>query len=251
MVKNLKKVNVLEIDFLPTTNREFRQTLINDNVMHKSRFVVTANPEIVLAARADKHYADVISQADYVTADGIGIVIGAKILGHPLPERITGYDTMIALLKYADRTQKKVYLLGAKPEVLEKVKEQLAIQYPNIIIAGAHDGYFSADEEDSIAADIQQSQPDFIFVALGFPKQEYFIAKYKDKANAIWMGVGGSFDVLSGTVKRAPEFWQNHHIEWLYRLLKEPTRFKRMLALPRYLALVCRERIRRSSSAQK
>ena len=88
-------------------------------------------------------------------------------------------------------------------------------------------------------------------MALGFPKQEYFIAKYKDKANAIWMGVGGSFDVLSGTVKRAPEFWQNHHIEWLYRLLKEPTRFKRMLALPRYLALVCRERIRRSSSAQK
>ena len=201
---------------------------------------MTANPEIVLAAKDDLAYAKTIRSADYVTADGIGIIKGAKILGDPLPERVTGYDTLVALLSFANKHQKRVFFLGARPAVLQQVLTKVATNYPNLVISGSCDGYFK--DEAKVAEQIKQAEPDFVFVALGFPKQEFFIAKYQDLASAIWIGVGGSFDVLSGQTKRAPKWWIDHHLEWAYRLLKEPSRFFRMLALPKYLLLVYREK---------
>lgn len=231
-------VNVLGVDFINTTNHDFLTQLKADSQANKNRFVVTANPEIVLAAKQNPQLAAAIKSSDYTTADGIGIIKGAKILKTPLPERITGYDTMCALLDWANANQKRVYFLGAKPSVLADLKKKLAQNYPDLVIAGSNDGYFQ--DEGPIVNDIKQAKPDFVFVALGFPKQELFIANHRQVAAAIWMGVGGSFDVLAGHVKRAPAFWVNHHIEWLYRLLKEPSRFVRMLALPKYLLLVYR-----------
>ncbi|KRM00269.1 WecB/TagA/CpsF family glycosyltransferase [Liquorilactobacillus satsumensis] len=229
-------VNVLGVNFTKITNHALRTQLIADSQQHLNRFVVTANPEIVLYARHDPAYARVIQQADYITADGIGIIKGAQLLHTPLPERVTGFDTLVALLAFAAQNNKRVFLLGAKSAVLELTVAHLHAQYPHLKIVGYHDGYF--DDAAQVAAEITASAPDFVFVALGFPKQEFFIAKYRSCASAIWMGVGGSFDVLAGTVKRAPLFWQKHHIEWLYRLLQEPTRIGRILSLPRYLALV-------------
>ncbi|KRL34672.1 WecB/TagA/CpsF family glycosyltransferase [Liquorilactobacillus uvarum] len=234
-------INILGTNFTKITNQELLNQLKKDSMLHENRFVVTANPEIVLFARQNKKYASILNTADYTTADGIGIIKGAKILGRPLPERVTGYDTLLSLLKFANEQKKRVFFLGAKPSVINKLIDRIKQNYPNLIIAGHHDGYFK--DEASIVQKIKQTSPDFVFVALGFPKQEFFINQYRQSSQAIWMGVGGSFDVLAGITKRAPLFWQKHHIEWLYRLLQEPSRFGRMLALPKYLLLIFRAKI--------
>lgn len=239
-MQKFKEVNILGINFMKLTQKQLVDSLINDQQQNKNRFVVTANPEIVLESRKNPEYQHIINNADYVTADGIGIIKGAQILGDPLPQRVTGFDTMLSLLKYADQQQKSVYFLGTKKEVLQQLITNIEEKYPHLIISGYHDGYFN--DETQIIEEINQKQPNFIFVALGFPKQDFFIAKHRKHSNSIWMGVGGSFDVLAGNVKRAPQFWIDHHIEWLYRLIQEPKRFKRMLALPKYLMLIYREK---------
>ena len=166
MQNNFETVNVLGLDFIKATQTEFLEQLKRDSQTKANRFIVTANPEIVLAAKDDLAYAKTIRSADYVTADGIGIIKGAKILGDPLPERVTGYDTLVALLSFANKHQKRVFFLGARPAVLQQVLTKVATNYPNLVISGSCDGYFK-----------DEAEPDFVFVALGFPKQEFFIAK--------------------------------------------------------------------------
>ncbi len=243
MSKKFSEISVLGINFIKADAKQFLKQIYQDSQEHKNRFIVTANPEIVLTSRKSLHYAQTISSADYTTADGIGIIKGAQILGTPLPERITGYDTLLALLAFAARNHKRIFFLGAKPEVVKTAVHRIQQDYPAINICGWHDGYYQ--DEAIVAQQIKDARPDFVFVALGFPKQEYFIAKYRNVADAIWMGVGGSFDVLAGFTRRAPKKWQEHHIEWLYRLLKDPSRFGRMMALPKYLTLVFCERLRK------
>lgn len=240
MNQNFTTISVLGVNFIKANNVEFLQQVQADSLAHKNRFIVTANPEIVLAARKDRRYAHTLAAADYTTADGIGIIKGAAILKKPLPERITGYDTLTALLKWAATQNKRVFLLGAKPAVIQAAVAKVEQNYPGIQICGWEDGYFK--DEKQVVDHIKKAQPDFVFCALGFPKQEYFIAAHRQTVDAIWMGVGGSFDVLAGVVKRAPQKWQDRHLEWLYRLLKDPSRIGRMLALPKYLFLVYHQR---------
>ena len=187
------KINILGIEFDNFTQKGFVQQLTVDSQQHLNRFVVTANPEIVLAAKQDSQYQQIINHADYVTADGIGIVKGAQVLGIPLAERVTGFDTMQALLQYADQNQKKVYFLGGKPAVIAALRNVIKEKYPHLVVAGMHDGYFK--DEEPVVHEIQQAHPDFVFVALGFPKQDFFIAHHRSVSNSIWMGVGCSFDV--------------------------------------------------------
>ena len=241
MRQNFDEISVLGVDFIRATNGEFLKQIYADSRAGKNRFVVTANPEIVLHARQDHKFAQVLAKADYTTADGIGIIIGSSILNDPLPERITGFDTMTTLLKWADTENKRVFLLGAKPAVIKATVNKVKQQYPHLTICGWHDGYYK--DEKQVANEIKAAHPDFVFAALGFPKQEYFIAANRQVADAIWMGVGGSFDVLANFTKRAPQKWRDHHLEWLYRLLKEPYRIGRMMSLPKYLILICRQRI--------
>ncbi|WP_097558134.1 WecB/TagA/CpsF family glycosyltransferase [Lactiplantibacillus plantarum] len=229
-------VNILNVPFIKTTNAGFVQQLQTDILAHRNRFVVTANPEILMYAREHPDYQQVLTQADYITPDGIGVIQGAQILGTPLPERITGYDTLLTLLEWCSQQHQRIFLLGAKPAVLKQVTTIVQRDYPGIVVAGARDGYY--DDEQTVVDQIVAAQPDMVFVATGFPKQEFFIAEHRQRLDALWMGVGGSFDVIAGAVKRAPLFWQKHHVEWLYRLIQEPSRFKRMLVLPRYLRLV-------------
>ncbi|GAA6113570.1 WecB/TagA/CpsF family glycosyltransferase [Apilactobacillus apinorum] len=231
-----KKVNILGFDFLNSSFNNFMDILKDRINQRQNTFVVTANPEIVVAALNDNQYAETIKKADYLVPDGVGIVMGANILGSDMSERITGYDVLLDLLAWGNQNHKSAYFLGAKPEVIADLKNIIPQKYPDLSVAGYHDGYFT--DSDEIAAEIAQNKPDMVFVALGFPKQEYFIEKYRHQNDGLWIGLGGSFDVLSGHVQRAPQFWINHRIEWLYRLIKEPTRFKRMLALPKFIRLV-------------
>ena len=195
--------------------------------------IFTPNSEIILYASENKEYTDVINSADMVLPDGIGVVYGAKILGTPLIERVAGYDFVISFMDVLAKQGKSIYLLGAKPGVAEAAAENLLKKYPGIVIAGTHDGYFKDDAE--VIDAINNSAPDFLMVCLGFPKQEKWIYDNRDKINAkIAIGAGGCLDVIAGNVQRAPEFFCNHGIEWLYRLLKQPSRFVRMLALPKF-----------------
>lgn len=235
-----KSVKILDIDFTNITFQQFTQLLHKRIDQHQNTFVVTANPEIVMAAKQDENYKKVIQSADYITADGIGIVIGSKIINDPLPERVSGFDIFSELLTWGNKNHKSIYLVGSKPEVIDKVNQVIHNRYPNLIITGYHDGYFTDDQ--SIIDQIEQTHPDMVFVATGFPKQEQFIAKNRHVSNSLWMGIGGSFDVLSGNVKRAPKLVQTIHMEWLYRALKDPTRFKRLGVLPTYLSLVIKQK---------
>ncbi|QNQ83195.1 WecB/TagA/CpsF family glycosyltransferase [Lactobacillus sp. PV037] len=235
----MNKVNVLGINFNNFTLEEFKKEFIHRLNNHRSTLIVTANPEIVMATKNDSEYFKIIKEdADYVTADGIGILLAAKMQKQSLKERVTGYDLFTWLLRIANLRGLKIYLVGAKAEVLEKTKQKIAQKYPNIKIVGAEDGYFKEDLK-TVANRIEKAKPDLVFAALGFPRQEKLLAILrKQKLPALMMGVGGSFDVFSGVVKRAPKKFQQMHLEWFYRLITNPTRLKRMLVLPKFVVEV-------------
>lgn len=241
----LKFVDILGVPFINTTRAEFVQLLATRIQNNEKTFVVTANPEIVMKAVEEDDYKQLINQATYITADGIGVVKAAGMLGNPLPERVTGYDTMIDLLTLGDKQQWKVYLLGAQQETLEKAVNNINANYPNLQIVGAHDGFFDWGKNE-IQTEIQQSKPDLIFVALGVPRQEKWIADNLHLfEKGVFIGVGGSFDVIAGTVQRAPEIWQKVNLEWLYRLLKQPSRFGRMMSLPKFAIRILKAKLRK------
>lgn len=237
-----KRVTILGVPFLQTTMNEMIGRLVNHIHNQEKAFVVTANPEIVLAAYEDESYNQLLHKATYVTADGIGVVKAANLLGETLPERVTGFDMFISLLEKGNEEGYSIYLLGAREEVLERTIQAINTSYPNIKIAGSHHGFFNW-EDTAIEEQIKETKPDLVFVALGFPRQEKWIGERIDSfEKGVFMGIGGSFDVLAGEVKRAPVIWQKLNIEWLYRLLKQPSRWRRMLALPRFALKVLGEK---------
>lgn len=230
-----KKISIFNIGFENITKRALLDILQERISARQKTFLVTANPEIVMHANRDPEYNSIIKEADYVVADGIGVVMASRLLGTPLPERIAGYDLLVELLKRGNEKGWSAYFLGAKKEVIDQAVENIRTAYPNLHIAGWHDGYFNW-ETSTIPNEIKEKKPDLIFTALGFPRQESWISEHLDQFDhGLFMGVGGSFDVLAGTVKRAPVAWQKMNLEWLYRLIKQPSRWKRMLVLPQFM----------------
>ncbi|MGN7762079.1 WecB/TagA/CpsF family glycosyltransferase [Paenibacillus sp. 22594] len=205
--------------------------------------VITANPIMVMTALENPAYMEIMRSAELVVPDGTGVVWAAEYCKQPVAERVAGFDLLHELLHRGESYNWKVYLLGSTPEVIRETASRLQTQYPGIIIAGYHDGFFAPDADEEIISGIVKAQPDLLFVARGADSQEPWIAKYKTRLNIpVMMGVGGSFDVISGKSRRAPKAFQKLRAEWLYRLLKEPTRYKRMLALPKFAAKVLREK---------
>lgn len=204
--------------------------------------VVTLNPEMIDAASKNPDLANIIREAELVIPDGIGVQLGLKILGHDV-KRIAGIEFARKILEKYTLIGKSVALVGAKPEVIEKTVQNLKKEIPGINIVYYHDGYFNDDNE--ILTCLQNSRPDVVLTALGFPKQEVF--NYKGKKllpETLFIGVGGSFDVWSGTVERAPEIYQKLCIEWLYRTIKDPKRFKRIFpTLPMFVLKVLKEKV--------
>lgn len=223
---------------LPFVSSSFQATVarLHTHILNGDKIrIITANPEIVMLTRRDTHFARVVSEVDYITPDGVGILIAGKILKKPIPERITGVELALALFQYANEHRLRIYLLGASPEVMNTTHERIISEYPNIQLR-THHGYFTEDEEAGIIAEIAEHKPHILLVGLGAPRQEIWLTENKDRLTYnIAMGVGGTFDVLSGEVRRAPLLWQRLGIEWLYRLIQEPRRFRRMLALPQFL----------------
>ena len=218
---------------------EILENSLRENHLTK---IYTPNTEIVMRAKDDEEISDLINRGDYRVADGIGLIYGAKIHRSPLKERVTGVDLSYRLLEIAQREGYGVFFLGGRPGVAKRAMVQVQEKYPGIRIVGEHHGYFKEDEE--VIEEINKSGTDILFVGLGFPKQEAWIDKNGQALESvkIAIGNGGVLDLLAGDAKRAPEILIKLGLEWLHRLIMQPSRFKRQLAIPKFLYQVIKDR---------
>jgi len=242
----LNKVDVLSIYFDNVTLIEMRehikQFFLKDSI--ENLFIVTANPEIVDYATENEDYRNLINDADYVIPDGTGIVKAARILNTPLKERVPGIELTEACLKIANANHQKVFLLGANNEVVTKAVEKLSAQYPNIHF-DFHHGFFDLTDE-MVLKQVTDFNPDYVFVGMGYPRQEQWIEKHAHRfQQTVMMGVGGSIEVFSGTKKRAPLLFRRLNLEWVYRLLTDWKRIGRMKAIPKFLLKVFKMKFRK------
>ena len=215
----------------------------------KASYIVTPNPEIIMMCSEDDRLLAAVNGADLVLADGIGVIIGARILGDPLSRRIPGIDFAEALIRRLSENSCGLFLLGARPKVAESAAEELKKRYGGVRICGSCDGYFSDD--GAIKEKINETKPDMILVCLGAPKQELWMSENAGRLDAgIMIGLGGALDVFSGNVKRAPEGWRRLGLEWLYRLIGEPRRIKRAVKLPLFIFRVIAVRLRGKKDAR-
>lgn len=237
------KTEILGVRFDDLTQQEAAQRgrqLLEEDKFH---YVVTPNPEFLLAAEKDPEFRRVLNAADLVLPDGIGVVYSAKILGTPLKERVPGIEFAEAMLSALNDMGGRLYLLGAKPGVAEEAGRRICARYPDLVLCGTHDGYFK--DEQAILPEIAAAKPDLLFVCLGAPKQEKWMARWGRHTGAkLAIGLGGCLDVFAGNVQRAPERWQKLGLEWAYRLKKEPKRIGRMAKLPLVLVKAAGQRIR-------
>lgn len=229
------KVNILGVNVDKLTIDEACEKIYSFLSEDRAHAIFTPNSEMIMEAHRDENFKNILNSADMLTADGIGVVYASKILKNPINERAAGFDIAKSLLKKLNDNKKSLYLFGSKPGVSHKAAQNITKDYPDIVISGCQDGYFDDKKEKEIICDINEKKPDVVFVCLGYPKQEKWIIKNKDNLNVkVLMGLGGSLDVFAGEVKRAPEIYQKMNIEWFYRLCKQPSRFVRMLDLPRF-----------------
>lgn len=186
---------------------------------------VVVNVAKLVYSQKDNHLREIINSCPIINVDGAGVILGAKFLGVNIPERVTGIDLMQNLIELSASKGYRVYFFGAKEEIVSKVVEIYKTKYPDLIVAGYRNGYYSDENEEAIADDIKKSEADILFVAMGSPKKEIFLNKYSEQLQVPFtMGVGGSFDVVAGKVKRAPVWMQNLDSEWIFRLIQEPRR---------------------------
>lgn len=204
--------------------------------------IITLNPEFLYRAQFDERLMELVNRADLVTPDGVGIVWACRVAGEPVPERVTGIDLMLRLVKRAAGEGWRVFFLGAAPGVAGEAAGKLALAHPGLQVAGTHHGYFKDDEGAKVAGLVREARADLLFVALGAPRQEQWIDRHLEETGAAAaMGVGGSFDVISGRVQRAPQWVQRLRLEWLARLLRDPSRWRRQTVLPLFAWLVIKK----------
>lgn len=205
--------------------------------------VVTLGTEMVVRARTDARFRDAINKSALSLCDTVGVMYAARLHGTAIGERVAGVELLDPLCAALAREGIPVFFLGAKGDTAERAAQTLRARYPDLLVAGARDGYFSAAEDAVVAAVIARSGAKVLFVGLGSPRQELWINEWlKETGCAVGIGVGGSFDVLAGNVERAPQLWQKLNLEWLYRLVREPRRWRRQLALPQFVWLALCER---------
>lgn len=237
------RIDILGVGFDNFTMSRAAERAMELMAERSGAYVVTPNPEIVWMCREDERLSQAVKEADMVLADGIGVILGGKILGRPLKEKIPGIDFAAEVFGQMAARGMSVYLLGAKPGVAELAGQKLSVKYKGLVIAGFHDGYF--DDDKPIIQEINRAKPDMLLVCLGAPKQEYWMADNSAMLDVgLMAGLGGSLDVFAGKVQRAPEKWQKLGLEWLYRLIREPRRIKRMIKLPMFVLAAVFDRIR-------
>lgn len=228
------KETILGVDVSTDNYDALTAKLLKKIDNREKAFIVAINPEKIIKAQDDPSLMKLLNSADFQIPDGIGVILASKFKGGQIRERVTGIDMMLKLCDTAAKHQKKIFLYGGKPGRADEAKVKLAEMYPGIQIAGTLHGY---EKDQQVVRDaINSSQADIIFVAMGSPAQENWIIANKETLHpSVYQGVGGSFDVISGKIERAPESFQKLGLEWLYRLMKEPWRIKRQAVLPLFL----------------
>lgn len=225
-------VSILGVQFAHVTENEAFARCVAFMEGEENRVVLTAGPEFVMAAQKSEALRSVAADADLVTADGVGVVIASRWYGEPLPERVTGAELTERLLAYAAERGMRVFFLGAAESSLQKALGVVRARHPGVRAAGRN-GYFGAADIPGVVESVRSFAPHLLLVGLGQPRQDLFIREYRESLGApLAIGIGGVIDILGGTVKRAPPPVRRAHLEWLYRLLKEPRRFRRQLVLP-------------------
>jgi N-acetylglucosaminyldiphosphoundecaprenol N-acetyl-beta-D-mannosaminyltransferase len=228
------KETILGVDVSTDNYDALTSKLLKKIDNREKAFIVAINPEKIIKAQEDTALMKLLNSADFQIPDGIGVILASKFKGGQIRERVTGIDMMLKLCEAAAKHQKKIFLYGGKPGRADEAKVKLEEMYPGIKIAGTLHGY--EKDQQVVRNAINLSSADIIFVAMGSPAQENWIIANKDSLHpSVYQGVGGSFDVISGRIDRAPESFQKLGLEWLYRLIKEPWRIKRQVVLPLFL----------------
>ena len=240
----MDKLNVMGVRI---DNKTMDETLdvIKNKLDNKEQYIIyTPNTEIVMMCKNDEEFLELMNKSDINIPDGIGLIYASRIKNHPLKEKVAGYDLSVNLLKLANDNGLKLFVVGGKPGVAEAAMKNVHEKYPRINIVGTQHGYFKGThlgindhvEELKVIEDINNAEPDILFVGFGAKKQEQWIEYNKNKINAkIIIGNGGTLDGLAGNVKRAPDIFIKLGLEWLYRLMKEPKRIKRQILLPIFM----------------
>jgi N-acetylglucosaminyldiphosphoundecaprenol N-acetyl-beta-D-mannosaminyltransferase len=226
-----RKINILGIDFSDVSSKDLEKILEETINLNKKIKVCDVNTQILYLYHTDPNYKNYIKTCDYILPDGMSIIVSSKIFRKPLKERLAGIDVMEKIVEISYRKDYKIYLLGAKEEVVKKAAEILNKKFEKNVVVGYRDGYFEKDDYDLVIDDINQKKSNILFVGISYPKREDFISYAFDKLNVNFiMGVGGSFEVLAGVKKRAPKWAQKIGMEWFYRMIQDPKdKFKRYL----------------------
>lgn len=232
----IEPIKILGVPVHPMTMQEAVTALEERMQADMQTFVVTANAEIIMMCQEDAGYNQIIShEAELVLPDGAGAVWAGRHLGYNVPERVAGFDLYNKLLALSAKKGYRTYFFGGSPGIAEAAKAKSEELYPGVQIVGCHNGYFTDADVPAIIDAINKSGAEMLFVALGAPKQEKWILEHRNELKPrILMGIGGSFDVLAGKMERAPKWMQDASLEWAFRLYKQPSRFMRMMALPRF-----------------
>ncbi len=242
MTKHSESVHILGVRVDNVTTRETLRRVEGFIAERQPRQIVTVNPEFVMEAQRNAAFRVVLDDAALALPDGAGLLWAAHKLGHPLRERVTGADTLPALADLSARAGYRPYLLGAAPGVAERAAAVLSARFPGLQIAGCYAGSPAETEEDAIVARVRAAAPDMLFVAYGAPRQDLWIARNLTRLGVpVCMGVGGAFDFVAGVARRAPGWMRRAGLEWLHRLVCQPWRWRRMLALPQFAWRVLRQ----------
>lgn len=244
MNRLLPSVRILGVRVDDVTMAEALERMEAMIVSGRPHQVVTVNAEFVMRAQRDEAFRVVIEEAHLALPDGYGLLWAARWLGRPLRERVAGSDVVPLLAALAAERGYRPFLLGARPGVAQRAAEVLVSQNPGLQIAGTYAGSPSLEEEEEIVARIAAARPDMLFVAYGAPAQDFWIYRNLSRLGVpLCMGVGGTLDFIAGVTPRAPVWMREHGLEWLYRLMRQPWRWRRMLALPRFALAIWRERL--------
>ena len=242
-----ERVEILGVNVDAVTMAQAVERVINLIGEKNPAIVATANAEMLLRATHDDELKNILNAASLVVPDGAGTVWAARHLGKTMPERVAGFDLVQELMKIAPARDIKFFLFGSAPGIADKAKLKAETLYPGIKIVGTRNGYFKSDDEPEIISQIKSSGADILLAALGVPKQEKWLAKYKDELKIpVSIGVGGTFDVMAGVVKRAPLWMQKARLEWLFRAMLQPSRAGRLVALPKFVLKVHKQKTTKS-----
>ena len=238
----MKKVDILGIPFDSMDVEEALDLLESYLDEPKNHIITTPNPEGVMQARRNPVFRDALLGADLRLADGTGIVLASRYIGNPIPERVRGVDTIYALLERLSKKDRKhtAFFLGGAPGIAEKAKLEMENRFPALSVIGCHHGYFTPEEEPAILDELNRLKPDIMLVCIGMPKAEIWAHAHRDIPARLTLCLGGTLDIMAGNVKLAPQLIRKLGLEWLHRLIKEPSRIKRQLDIPRFVLAVLR-----------